>query len=424
MKMNLRWLVIAAIFCCAGAAGAQSSPDLESADKLFQSGKFAEAKSAYLQVVKADDKNFQAHLRLGHIALLSNDFKDCDAWLSKAAALQPDNKSVKNLQGESYYRRDDFARAAAQFQEAGREPLAKKLESFAGKIPYQITKKDFEIRVKFLQTDPLPLVSARVNGGEPANFLIDTGGPEIVLGAEFAKQLGVVQFGEQGGQLAGGRASVGNGRIDSFTIGDLEVRNLPVQILEERLFAAGAPDKKVAGVVGTVFLYHFLATMDYTNAELVLRPKSEAGRKAFEKSMAGQKPITVPFWMAGDHFMLAWGTMNDSGPLLWFVDTGLAGRGWIGPAPTLKEAKIEIPAPPTGSTSGGIVSSSAPLVIDRISLGDAVEQKISGLQGQLSSLAGIRFAGIISHQFFKSYSLTLDFERMTMYLKRAPDPKK
>ena len=50
---------------------AQANTDLESADKLYQSGKFAEAKAGYLQVLKAEEKNFQAHLRLGNIALLS-----------------------------------------------------------------------------------------------------------------------------------------------------------------------------------------------------------------------------------------------------------------------------------------------------------------------------------------------------------------
>ena len=116
------------LFLWTGLAFAQAPTDVETPDKLFQSGKFAEAKASYLQVLKAEEKNFQAHLRLGHIALLSNQFSEADDWLGKAAALQSENKSVKNLQGEACYRRDNFARAAVQFREAGREPLAKKLE--------------------------------------------------------------------------------------------------------------------------------------------------------------------------------------------------------------------------------------------------------------------------------------------------------
>ena len=136
------------LFLWTGMAFAQANTDLETAEKLFQSGKFAEAKAGYLQVLKAEEKNFQAHLRLGNIALLSNQFSEADDWLAKAAALQPENKSVKNLQGEAYYRRDNFARAAAQFRDAGREPLARKLESFAEKIPYQIQKKEFEVHAR------------------------------------------------------------------------------------------------------------------------------------------------------------------------------------------------------------------------------------------------------------------------------------
>ena len=52
------------------------------------------------------------------------------------------------------------------------------------------------MRVKFVKTDPLPLVNVRVNGGDEVTFFIDTGGSEVTLDTDFAKELGVPQFGD------------------------------------------------------------------------------------------------------------------------------------------------------------------------------------------------------------------------------------
>ena len=51
----------------------------------------------------------------------------------------------------------------------------------------------------------------------------------------------------------------------------------------------------------------------------------------------------MPFWMAGDHFIVTWGKVYQSQPLLFFVDTGLAGGGFVCPSSTLKDAGIKVP---------------------------------------------------------------------------------
>ncbi|MFY9821364.1 MAG: hypothetical protein WAM82_08280 [Thermoanaerobaculia bacterium] len=79
------------------------------------------------------------------------------------------------------------------------------------------------------------------------------------------------------------------------------VRNLPVAIQSIRRFAAAARGKQVDGILGTVLLYHFLATIDYPNGELVLHRRPPA------RPEPGPKDIEVPFWLAGDHLMVVWG---------------------------------------------------------------------------------------------------------------------
>lgn len=411
-------VVVVGCFFYAAGMGEQTTGDSETADRLFQEGQFAEAQAVYSRLVKADPKNFQAMVRLGYLALLENRFKEAEKWLTKAGRIKPEQRQVHLSLAELYQRQDAFRRAATHFRAGGQEVMAKKLESFAGRVPYQLPKKGFEIGVRFVQTDPLPLVEARVNGSQPVYFLIDTGGGELILSTDLAKQVGAVEFGGTTGLLAAGPTTLQNGRIDSLILGDLEIRNLPVKILERRFFAAGAPGKTVDGIIGTIVLYHFLATLDYVRGELVLRPRTKKVLTQFEKQTKKGGAIVVPFWMAGDHFILAWGRINDSRPMLWFVDTGLAGGGFIGSAATLKEAGIEVPAP-SAVPAGAVVGQTSPFVVEKLSLGDAVEHRISGLQGQFSAFSGIRLDGIISHQFFRPYALTLDFEKMRLFLQKG-----
>ena len=61
----------------------------------------------------------------------------------------------------------------------------------------------------------------RVNGGDEVTFFIDTGGSEVALDTDFAKELGLPQFGEVQGTFSGGEhAKVGQSRIESLTLGD------------------------------------------------------------------------------------------------------------------------------------------------------------------------------------------------------------
>jgi predicted aspartyl protease len=192
-------------------------------------------------------------------------------------------------------------------------------------------------------TDPLPVAKVRVNGSEPVNSLIDTGGAELIIDTKFAQETGAAQFGSVTGTFAGGqKAGVQHGRVDSLRAGDFTIRNVPVHIMDVRRFSPIFGGTRVDGIIGTVLLYHFIATLDYPEGRLTLRLKTEQNLKQIEQEAVKQGSIVVPFWMAGDHCMVAWGTVNNSPPMLFFVDTGLAGRGFVCPESTLQKAGIKL----------------------------------------------------------------------------------
>jgi hypothetical protein len=167
----------------------------------------------------------------------------------------------------------------------------------------------------------------RVNGGDEVTFFIDTGGSEVALDTEFAKELGLPNFGEVQGTFSGGEHSkVGQSRIESLTVSEWTIKNLPIATLALRQLSAGFGVKRIDGIIGTTFFYHFLATLDYPRGELVLRRKTAQSRAEFAAA-SSEKSVAVPFWMASDHFMVGWGQVETTPPALLFVDTGLAGAG-------------------------------------------------------------------------------------------------
>ncbi len=424
MGTGRRLGVIVATLLAALAApiGAAAEDLISQANGLFRTGEFAKAEQVYAKALAADAKNFDAVLRLGEIALLGNRFAEAERRLRKAGELRPDEKSPKSLLAEVYYRQDGFKQAARLRREVGPEAVADKLASFNGLVPNQLLGDADETRIDFVQTDPLPVIKARVNGGQEVHLLIDTGAAELYLDPEFAESVGAVVSGSTTGVYAGGKqAATGQGRIGSIRLGDFELRNVPVLLLPTRRMPFGPPGAQIEGVLGTAVLYHFFSTLDYPRGQLVLRRKTDKARAELDRLAQSPGTHVVPFWMAGSHFMVAWGRVNDAEPCLLFVDTGLAGGGLTCHESTIKAAGIDLTGLPSGEgIGGGGPVKVTPFTVERLSLGDAVQTNIRAFAGGLPPDAeyrhGFRVGGIISHAFFRPYALTFDFEKMRFLL--------
>ena len=397
---------------------------MESADRLFQAGKFDAAGKHYSKIVAQNPKDHSAILRLGRIALLSNRLDEAQKWLEKAKTLQPDDTDAKVMLAEVFYRRDDFQKAAASLNgvDVSNNKLiisqyptlnVAKLESFKGQKPYDLQGNGESTRLKFVRTEPLPIVNVRVNGGDEVTFFIDTGGSEVALDTDFAKELGVPQFGAVQGTFSGGQhQEVKLGRIESLAVGDWTVKNLPVGMLPLRQLSEGLGVKQINGIIGTTLFYHFLATMDYPRGELVLRRKTAKNLEEFKKS-AGKR-VTVPIWMASDHFMVGWGRVETLPPTLLFVDTGLVGAGVKLAESVIKEAGIKLEQNKAFEGAGGGGSLKiVPYTVHQLSFGDIKEQNVGGLY---DGPFGFHLAGMFGHDFFKPYAVTFDFQNMEIFL--------
>jgi predicted aspartyl protease len=397
--------------------------NIEAADNLFVQGKFEKAEDVYRILLSSDPENYHLLTQLGHIALLSNRFDDAEEYLKRATGLDTTTEFATSLLAEVYYRQDNFAKSAELFRSLGKEVKAKKYESFGDGNAYRITGNTATTVLPFVVSEPLPVVEVKINGSAKVNFLIDTGGSELVIDAELAKKVGVTVFGDEMGTFAGGeKALYQHGRLDSLKLGALTVHRVPVHIQNVSEFSRPIfGEIRIDGIIGTVFLYHFIATLDYPGAQLVLQQKSPVNLDALEEKAA--ESITVPFWMVGDHYMVAWGTANGSKPLLFFVDTGMAGGGFTCPQSTIEEAEITLREDQAGEGMGaGGTVRIIPFTVDELTLGNAKENDIAGLYVEnfvLEDAFGFAIGGLISHGFFRNYTLTMDFVNMSYYLKRS-----
>jgi hypothetical protein len=283
MLVVLSWTTLAAT-----ADAATPEKVRADAESAFVAARFDEADRGYATMLAKQPKDTLALLRRGQIALFSNRLAAARPLIEKARASGATPIRVASLLGEISYRQDDYATAAAQFKLAGREAKAAKLASFGASRPWRIEGPD-SVAIPMIQVDPLPLVSMTVNGRGPYFFLIDTGGSELALDPALADTLGLATYGEEMGTFAGGRkSSVTQSRLDSLNLGPLTVRGVPLALLDTKRFAPIAMGRPVAGVIGTVFLYHFRATLDYPHARLVLVRRGSP-------PATGQ--IEIPFWI-------------------------------------------------------------------------------------------------------------------------------
>jgi hypothetical protein len=424
--------IIAPSIFSADATPQRNQAEIDSADRLFKAGKFAKAGKIYSQIVARNPKDYSATLQLGRAALLSNRLDEAQKWFEKAIALKPGDADPKVMLAEAFYRRDDFQKAAAALNgvDVSSNKLiieqypclnVAKLESFKGQTPYELHGNGTSTRLKFLRTDPLPLLSVRVNGGDEVTFFIDTGGSEVTLDTEFAKELGVPQFGTVQGTFSGGQhAEVQQGRIETLTVGDWTIKNLPTAMLPLRQLSEGFGVKQIDGIIGTTLFYHFLATMDYPRGELVLRRKDAKSLEEFTKSPV--KRVAVPIWMACDHFMVGWGRVETLPPTLLFVDTGLMGGGVKLAESVIKEAGIKLDESKAAEGAGGGGTLKViPYIVHQVSFGDIKEENVRGLYDgpfPWEYTFGFHLAGMVGHDFFKPYAVTFDFQNMQIFLQR------
>jgi hypothetical protein len=383
-----------------------AAPPSSPADLLFEQGEFLQARTAYLAVPKSSPQYEEAQRQLGTIALYQNHLSEAETLLNSARTLNPADLRCVGLLAEVMNRQGRYTEIAQLLRQIGRPDRMAEFQLFGKSQPYRIVGHQGTATIDLQFTDPLPVLQAKVNGLD-ALFLIDTGAPEIILDPEFATYAHV----QATTPAKGGRPSVNFGRIGQLVLPGLETDDVPAMLLSTRGLTMFARNKRIAGVIGTEFLSHFRTTIDYVHDKLILEPHDAPAR-------TGSVIAEVPFWYVGDHFLMAQGRLDQGPKQMFLIDTGIAGTTFSAPASTLQDAGIPVPTPqgPVKNTIG--VPPTAPFPIAKLSFGTLTQTKLSGHYGSfplgLEKGLGVDVGGIVSHKFFVPYTVTFDFDRMTI----------
>lgn len=358
-------------------------------DAAFKAGDFTAAKTAYTAAIQANPSDAAAALGLTRLSIYTNNLADAQHWLDVLARIAPNDPRIAG----------DRATIAAR-ADTGIDRVA----------PHS-----GPAILKFLLTDPLPVVAVRVNGHD-AHFLIDTGAPNIVLDAAFARSLGITTTPGGQGTFAGGEhAATSKAVVDRLDLGSWQISNVPATVLPlPRAFP-------IDGILGSALFAHFLTTLDYRNGWLILGDRGASD--AFERDAAARGDAIVPMWLVSDHFMFAQGRAGNGPVGLFSVDTG----GTFGIQLTkaaLDAANITVDAAhlQTGVGGGGTVTS-LPFTTS-LTIGTCTVSDLNGVYFPSLDQYGIfpfTVTGTVSHQFFRHTAVTFDFVAMRLVIDTNPN---
>ncbi|RAS61275.1 tetratricopeptide repeat protein [Lentzea atacamensis] len=385
------------------------------ADALFRAGKFEQAGRAYEEILRNDPKNVHAASRRGHVALLSNKFADAEKYLGTAVALAPGDQGNNRLLADCYNRQGKLSVAAPHWRAAGLETDAKWYEAVRGE-PYQISGDI--ARLPWQQMDPIPQVEASVNGGRPRRFSFYTRVGPLSLSGKVAAEAGLQAVTKQQYEFEGRTMWFYYGYLESFRLGGVELRNLPVHWSDEE----PGPDSE-GGIFGTSIFQHFLTTIDYAGRSLILRRRTpEAARQVRAAAhRAGAEPL--PLWLVREHLVFSRGSFAGSGPRVVGLNIGGTGSNVAGMSLAVAEdLRIRVDHDrPEESSAGGRAVVVHPCYPKEVRLGNATATGAYSVASErnLHDGHGFDVLGDIAHSFYKPYHVTLDFDGMQLYVARG-----
>jgi cytochrome c-type biogenesis protein CcmH/NrfG len=407
-------------------ASAPGDPEAMSlyADSLWSGGLFDEADDIYRQALAMDKESSRARFGLARSLATRSKLDEALTEAQAAAAMSPRDGEIHAEIGEIYQRMHRFDEAANAYNNfinllpnkdrsdkaAWTRSEVKFLKAFEGRNPVEIDADDLAGThiLPFRLVDDKVIIQARVNGGRPQDFILDTGSEETVISRDTAQRAnispitytlsaGVGEVGLRGLQLS---------RIDRLDIGDLQVRNLPVLIKNPAL--RGIPKRE--GDSFSPLSFGMSMLIDYQHRQLTI------GRNLPE---AEADSLRLPLRV--HRLAMVRGMLNATRPTYFVVDTGgevisisAATAGHFN-----QGAYRKIPLKVYG-TSGWDRDA---FLLPGMNLSfDQIEYKnmplvVLNLRAP-SVLLGFQLGGILGYSFLSEYNVAMDFARGELRLRK------
>ena len=392
-------------------------------DALWAAGLFDEGEGAYRDALAINPESARGRFGLARsLATRSRLPEALDAALAAAAAAPRDGE-IHATVGDIYERMNRFDEAAVAYtnyinllpnkdrseKAAWSRAQVEFLESFKGVTPVDIDAEDLEMlhTLPFRLVQDKIIVRARVNGGAPQDFVLDTGSEETVLSAQTARRerirpvtytlsAGVGEVGLRGLELA---------QVKSLDFGTLQVRNLPVLIKNPAL--RGIPKRE--GESFSPLSLGMSMLIDYKSKTLTIGRKLPEIRPDHRLSMRIHRLAMVR------------GMLNSNLPAYFVVDTGgeviSISNETAQTLPPSQHRRIPLRVYGTsGWDRDAFLLPGQDLEFDRIEYRN-FPLVVLNLRAP-SLLLGFQLGGIVGHKFLSNYKVAMDLTNSELRLEK------
>ncbi|MGE0361005.1 MAG: aspartyl protease family protein [Vicinamibacterales bacterium] len=397
------------------------------ADALWSAGLFDESEREFREVLDREPEMSRG--RHGLAKALASRSKLEDALLEVLAALRtsPRDGELHHTAGTILERLKRFDQAAAAYtnyvnllpnkdrsdKAAWSKAQIRFLQAFKDRAANAIDPASAGRlhTVPFKLVQDKVIVKARINGGRWVDFVLDTGSEQTTISRQIGQSAGVVpitytlsagvgEVGLRGLQLA---------RLDSFEVGTLKVRDVPVLIKNPAL--RGIPKREMESF--SPMALGLSMTIDY------------AARLLTIGELLPEEAADIRLPMRMHRLAMVRGLINAERPAYFVVDTG-------GEVISISKATADALAP--GRPLGRRIA----LKVYGTSGWDRDAFLMQGLNLQFrdieyrnfsvvvlnlrapSVLLGFQLGGIVGHRFLSPYRVALDLDRSEVRLTRLP----
>ncbi len=200
----------------------------------------------------------------------------------------------------------------------------------------------------------------------------------------------------------------------------MSIKSIPTELIPLKNIPVIYDDKEyvIEAIVGTAILKQFLTTINYEDANMIFRKKDSYTLDEVLKVYKNSYYEDIPFYLEGSHSLLIKGQINGRNGMLFRIDSGLAGNS-IGSLPiqTLNYLNIPEPKKTHQGEGGGGMFKIGTISIDEFGIGSQLNQyNVNFSYGDLTPetywMNKFIQDGIISHQFLRNYTWTIDFTSM------------
>jgi hypothetical protein len=388
-----------------------ASAQIDHARLAFTAAHFDEAIRACNATLGIDGKEPEALMLLARVAVLQGRYGDAVKTIRRAQRLSVRPELLARERGWIHHRRREYGRLADELDSAGNPVLAGRYRAFAGKPLQPVLGADpCRVEVPMMINAPLSIVEIEIDG-KKTGAIIDTGAADVILTDDMAKKAGVAILARS--RIAEDLPEIGHGQVGALKLGDLTLKNVPVNVFDNASIAdmAGVEAERVGAVLGVGTLTDFAVAIDVPKSKLELAlggPKCKAQRSAFTSGPS------VPFVVHETHYVYVLAEMNGAEGV-YLLNTGMRGADLTANGLAYQHAGVA--SPPLRSGEPPMAE------IDRFSIGDAVKlTKLLAAWGyfqQTQTSDGFRLDGMMGLGTLGKQRFVLDFETHRLHFPKG-----